>query len=428
MDNIDENFFLKRTKNYPHFDNRLSPSNILKYVTDPTKIKTHSFHPFIHFNITVEKIHKDKITKKIVKTKKLREIKYCSHLDSHIYSYYSCILTEKYENILTEHSIEDCVLAFRKFDQESNSTIHFARNAFNEIRALKDCIVLCYDIKGFFDNLDHAIIKSCWNKVLGTTTLPDDHFKVYKSITKYSFVEKTELYSKLGLSINNRNLKINRLCDSADFRNKVRASGIIKINPDKKGIPQGSPISAFLSNIYMLDFDTKINKVVIDNNGKYYRYCDDILIIIDKDSSSKIEKLILSEIVKLKLEIHPSKTKRIAFKNSLCQKNELLQYLGFTFNGRKILLRDSGLARYSHKMRQTIKMHKNFKSRVDCSRGNRGLKIFPLHKKHIYQKFSYRGRRNFITYAIRASKIMNEPAIKKQIKPLWKRLNHKIEE
>jgi ATP-dependent DNA helicase RecG len=49
-----------------------------------------------------------------------------------------------------------------------------------------------------------------------------------------------------------------------------------------------------------------------------------------------------------------------------------------------------------------------------------------LNKKHIYRRFSYIGKRNYISYALKAAKIMNEPSINKQIKSHWKRLQAKI--
>ena len=50
------------------------------------------------------------------------------------------------------------------------------------------------------------------------------------------------------------------------------------------GIPQGSPISASLANIYMLEIDKYIYEYVKSYNGLYMRYCDDFIVIIpDKD-------------------------------------------------------------------------------------------------------------------------------------------------
>jgi hypothetical protein len=36
------------------------------------------------------------------------------------------------------------------------------------------------------------------------------------------------------------------------------------------------------------------------------------------------------------------------------------------------------------------------------------------------------GRHNFISYALRAAKKMNEPAIRKQVKQHWKKLNAEV--
>lgn len=37
------------------------------------------------------------------------------------------------------------------------------------------------------------------------------------------------------------------------------------------------------SNIYLIDFDKKINDYVKANNGLYRRYCDDLIIVIPFD-------------------------------------------------------------------------------------------------------------------------------------------------
>ena len=63
-----------------------------------------------------------------------------------------------------------------------------------------------------------------------------------------------------------------------------------------------------------------------------------------------------SLIKNLKLEIQHKKTKIVEFKSGVRVSKDELQYLGFTYDGRKILLRDTGLAKYSHKVMKAIKM------------------------------------------------------------------------
>ena len=58
-------------------------------------------------------------------------------------------------------------------------------------------------------------------------------------------------------------------------------------NPNSYGIPQGSPISALLANVYMLDIDKKIYEIVTGHNGMYMRYSDDFIIILPDIEKTK---------------------------------------------------------------------------------------------------------------------------------------------
>ena len=78
-------------------------------------------------------------------------------------------------------------------------------------------------------------------------------------------------------------------------------------------------------------------------------------------------------------------------------------------------------------MRKAVDLAKQTKKKHDFIRERKGLRPTFLHRKKLYTKYSYLGNRNFISYAHRAARIMEEPAIKKQVKPLWNRLIAEIE-
>jgi hypothetical protein len=67
------------------------------------------------------------------------------------------------------------------------------------------------------------------------------------------------------------------------------------------------------------------------------------------------------------------------------------------------------------------------KKKADELRAQHGEPKQPLKRRKLNIRYSYIGRHNFISYAIRAAKKMKEPAIRKQIKPHWKKLNAEVE-
>lgn len=87
---IDETFFKQRTKSYLHFDKKLTPSKLFKYITDPNNISKHSFLPFIAYTNIDKKLYKP--NSNIEYKEKKRPISYPSHLDGQIYGYYAHLL------------------------------------------------------------------------------------------------------------------------------------------------------------------------------------------------------------------------------------------------------------------------------------------------------------------------------------------------
>ncbi|ELY5801435.1 group II intron reverse transcriptase domain-containing protein [Cronobacter sakazakii] len=427
MESRDNPWFKRR--GYLHFDKPISENHALNIVTNPNLVARHSFLPFITFTSTTFKVQKDKATDTINKISKTRPIAYSSHVDSHIYSYYASILNDLYEKELLARGISDCVLAFRTLNK---SNIEFAHEAFEQIKLRGNCSAVALDLSKFFDTLDHLLLKGAWCRLLSTNELPQDHYAVFKSLTKFSKVDRNEVYDLIGISKNNaKHTKTIRkqICSFDDFRNKVRKSNLIISNKAGFGIPQGSPISALLSNIYMLDFDTEINKYISSLGGKYFRYCDDMLFIVPSSEKNNVAGEAEKRLFKLKVSLNIKKTEiRDFFVTPLKIKcDKPLQYLGFIFDGHNIFLRSSSLSRYSDRMKRGVRLAKATMKRKNKIRKTKGLSKKNLFKEKIYARYSHVGRRNFLTYGYRASRIMKSKSIRKQLKPLWERLQNEME-
>ena len=270
--------------------------------------------------------------------------------------------------------------------------------------------------------------------MLQKENLPKDHYSVYKSITKFSTVNRSDLYKNLGISTTNPKDKDGRICSPSEFRNRIRAANLIKPNPNKNlrgqliGIPQGSPISAFLSNLYMIDFDHAVAEAVEEIGGMYCRYCDDMLFVIPTEWKVHIGDFVRKEIKKLNIDINPDKTEVRDFEKDggRLRADKPLQYLGFLFDGQSCYIRSSSLARYSERMKRGVNLAKLTKIKHNRIRASRGLPLERLYKRKLYNKYSHLGNRNFVRYGLRAAQIMGSKTIKRQLKPLWNRLNERI--
>ncbi len=98
------------------------------------------------------------------------------------------------------------------------------------------------------------------------------------------------------------------------------------ISPLKRGIPQGSPISPLLANLFLSDFDVAIQEAGL----KLIRYADDFL-ILSRDQAQAIPAMTISEreLEKLQLRLKDEKTQIRSF-------DEGFQFLGALFRGDQV--------------------------------------------------------------------------------------------
>ncbi len=484
-----------RLKRYPHIGLPLKLSDrtrVEKYVSNPLKVQSHSFFPFIHRKISVRKFRRNKNdpenSKLRVATYKVREVYYANHLDSNIYSFYSSKLKDLYEIKLKESGAEGCVTAYRRIKLYENEksrnkcNIDFANDIFEYIKLnnKRNLVSITFDITSFFDNLDHAKLKRAWSHILNVSNLPGDHYAVFRNLTKFSYVELDDIFSEFKNDIivrkdekENKRIKVDRLellknkdavafCEKEEFEKRIRKKNLIRKNKHldnnalvlrKKGIPQGSPISSTLANIYLLEFDKLINNELTKIGGIYRRYSDDMVVIIDEEYRDRIVSLFYSRIEELNLSIQPSKTQIFYFKvfdgkygcreynsqTGLFDEDSKFEYLGFTFDGESVLLKSSGLSKFYRKMKRSIKrgafyakygqnkVPKLFKSRLYKRFSIRGAKRRTIYKKSPHSSLKWIKTTkyewgNFLSYTELASRIFGRSKIKSKIKQQTK--NH----
>lgn len=408
----------KISKNYIHFDKRKNSNNlnIKNYITNPEKIEKHSFYPFLHTKIIFKKFSKSESRKF---KKKCRDINYSSHIDRLIYSYYSQILNDTYNKYAIKNDINENSIAYRNNLKMNN--IHFAKKIFDIIREKEKCFIMVGDFTGFFDNLEHNYLKKQLCTVLEVKELSDDWYAIFKNITKYSYYELDDILRFKQL--NYKELTENERIFSPEIFRKIREEKLIKLHKCKTksyGIPQGSAISAVLANVYMIEFDFLIKEYTKKLDGDYFRYSDDFIIIVPIEEESEVKEIkseidtIRKKIPNLKLE--PQKTKnyiydkekKLSYYDSNI-KNPFLNYLGFTFDGKNIFVRDKTLSKYYYRMYKKIK-YINVNKKVSKKGNIISCSVlydrYSIKQKNKFKKDSYKG--NFINYIKRAEIIFGE--------------------
>ena len=434
-------------KSYSHFD---TPFNFLKknrkiqnLVSDSSlkKVAEYAFLPFVKILVKTPRYKYQEKEKVYELETKIRPIAFASHFDTYLYGFYSFAITEKYQEYIKSKGFDDCIIAYRT-DLDGKCNIQFAKEVFQRVKDFTDvgktCTAIALDIKGYFDNIEHNILKTEWGKVLDQSELPIDQYTIFKSLTKYSYVSKNSILRHFGINLENLGENWHSLLDlindsigGKSFQDKfnlLRRRQLISKNLPKvedgvlsnRGIPQGSPMSALLSNVYLIEFDEWLSKLTKNRGWTYRRYCDDLLIICDTEAANNLYEKVKTKISTYAVKIQTKKTDIIEFKQNskgkirgldkavIDQKrlvitagNEQqyyrnLQYLGFEYSGTNIYVRHTSLSRYFRKAKaritKSVMMAYSDKSTIG-----------KIYKKSIYEKYSHIGRRNFIQYARNAA-------------------------
>lgn len=170
-------------------------------------------------------------------------------------------------------------------------------------------ILLKLDIKHFFDEIDKDILM--------------------QEVGKLTIDNYTKQLIRQGITPTIDNSRL-----TPDQRAKIPTTGI----------PQGNPMSAVLSNLYLLELD----QLAISHNWRMVRYADDMVFSV---SNLKEAHLILSQVKQYlfnnrKLSIHPLSNTPDA-KTAIFQNNKKLKmkYLGVIFNGEKLFPTDECCAK-----------------------------------------------------------------------------------
>lgn len=387
-----------KVRSYSHFD--VPVDEAFRSRIDPTSVAKHAWSPLIKY-IKVDRRYRPASNKTVPKE---RSIMYASHRDACILAEYSDKIVQRLEKIYLTEGLAESVVAYRPLGK---SNYHFAKAAEDYVKSKTHVSIICFDVSGFFDNLDHVRLKNGLRHLLQNKSLPADWYVVFRYVTKFKYVKLDDLKKNDTLKT-----RINKRIHPIATILEIKNLGIeIHGNPQKCGIPQGTPISASLSNLYLLEFDRKMHDQVTIRGAFYQRYCDDIIVACNPEDSQYFETLVTQLILSECLTIQPTKTDRKTLSGQLALN---FQYLGYQLGHGDALIRPGAMSRQWRTARRAVSKAESAGKRAMAA--GSAKKVF---LKKIHNRYSVRGR-NFFGYAYRSEQEFNSPAIKQQLRRLRK--------
>jgi hypothetical protein len=390
-----------RPRRYAHFDKPLDEKALATLTVSEADVATRALLPLLGYTKVERRMDFSGDFPALAPKERL--IRYASHADSAIYSLYAADLAKLYDAELKRRGLDGAVLAYRS---GIGNNVNFAKSLFDEVRERGDCMVICLDVSKFFDNISHPILKHNLTQLLGDPKLRRDWLKIFIRLSNYEFVTKEDLEPVIG------KIRTRHICDVSTFRTKVRP--LIQKNNSDHGIPQGTPLSGLFANISMLGLDTYIQGLMAELGGSYRRYSDDIALVFpDETQAEAALTAIRKGLLDHHLAINEKKTctSRVSRRGSQQHvAGDELQYLGFTYDGMRILIRPGSMTNFYARMKRGI--HQYIKGAK-----KKGVAATAIRKRVPIGRFTHWGDdRNFVQYAYRAAEIMESPEMKRQLR------------
>jgi len=374
----------------------------------PEFVAAHTWLPLIKYVKRVKR-YKPREGQTVYKE---RPIMYASHRDACILKRYGRHL----EGILNKHyakvGLNDVVIAYRKLGK---ANYHFSADAYGFAKSMAPCKVLCFDITGFFDNLDHSILKERLRRILGVTELPDDWHAVFRAVTRYCSIEREHLatHTVFGPRLTEKTRK------PVATMAEIKAAGIpLARNKNKFGIPQGTPISSTFSNLYLIDFDSAVAAACAACGALYRRYSDDIIVICPLGTEAILDAVIQNKLADHRLKLADDKTDVQLFDP---HSPTAFQYLGFNISPQGAVIRPSSLARQWRKAKYAIdKTRRMGLAAIALGKSDR------IFVSKLRRRFSPVGSRNFSAYSRRAGGVFGSKKIARQVSRLERKIDKAI--
>lgn len=396
-----------RSSGYKHLDVPIGEV-FAERTARPDFVAAHSWLPLIKY-IKRTKRYKPKNGKTLFKE---RPIMYASHRDACILKRYALRLSELLDKHYVTNDLDGAVIAYRKLGK---GNYDFSADAFRFAKKTMPCAVLCFDITGFFDNLDHRILKDRLKRILEVNELSPDWYAVFRHVTRFKMIERLVLQNHPTFGPRFRDKRTKFIATMAE----IVAAGIpLTQNHNSFGIPQGTPISSALSNLYLLDFDAKVFSACRGFGALYQRYSDDILIVCSLGKEAEIIATVEDALREHRLTLAPDKTDQQSFNSAT---SATYQYLGFNVSPDGAIIRPSSLARQWRKAKRAFKRTERIG--LDAIAKGTSEKIYV---SKLRRRFSPVGARNFSSYARRADKAFGSRKISRQIARLERRIDAEI--
>jgi RNA-directed DNA polymerase len=207
----------------------------------------------------------------------------------------------------------------RLFHQDSygfrpGRNCHMALAKVVELHRLGYTHVLDADIKGFFDNLPHAVIMTA----------------LRAEVADGNILDLIEKFLKAG----------------------VMEEGVFQ--PTRLGTPQGGVISPLLANIALNSLDWHLH----DSGFRLVRYADDFVVLCRTEAQvQEAHDLVQQHLTSLGLSLSAEKTKTTQFR-------EGFSFLGFVLSSWSITMRPKSVEKFKTKVRELTPRSHNLDARV----------------------------------------------------------------